>query len=196
MNHILQPLPYESSALAPYISKETVEYHYGKHHQAYVDTLNKLVRDTPLQNARLEDIVKKSSGEIFNNAAQVWNHTFYWNGLIPGGSQKMSQGLADEIDNKWGSFDEFKSLFSQSCIGNFGSGWTWLVKKPDGMLAICNTSNAATPITGDDIPLLVCDVWEHAYYIDFRNVRADYVASFFNLVNWQFVSENFLMKGR
>ena len=191
MEHTLPALPYAMDALEPHISKETLEFHYGKHHQAYVTNLNNLIKGTEFENASLEDIIKKSSAGIFNNAAQVWNHTFYWNGLSPNGGGSPSGALADAINAKWGSFDAFKEAFSKSAAGNFGSGWTWLVKKPDGSVDIVNTSNAATPLTGDDIPLLTCDVWEHAYYIDYRNARPKYIEIFWKLVSWQFVAGNF-----
>ncbi len=190
MEHKLPPLPYSLDALQPHISKETLEYHYGKHHQAYVTNLNNLIKGTEFENATLEDIVKKASGGVFNNAAQVWNHTFYWNSLAPKAGGAPSGAIADAIKKKWGSFDAFKEAFNKSAVGNFGSGWTWLVKKPDGGLDIVNTSNAATPITGADKPILTCDVWEHAYYIDYRNRRPDYVSSFWNLVNWGFAQQN------
>ncbi|MGA7178002.1 MAG: Fe-Mn family superoxide dismutase [Thiobacillaceae bacterium] len=191
MQHTLPPLPYAMDALAPQISKETLEYHYGKHHQAYVTNLNNLVKGTEFENATLEDIIRKSSGGIFNNAAQVWNHTFYWNCMKPGGGGAPTGALADAINKKWGSLDSFKDAFSKSAVGNFGSGWTWLVKKTDASLDIVNTSNAATPLTGADKPLLTCDVWEHAYYIDYRNARAKYVEVFWNLVNWDFAKRNY-----
>jgi len=191
MEHKLPPLPYAMDALQPHISKETLEYHYGKHHQAYVTNLNNLIKGTEFENASLEDIAKKSSGGIFNNAAQVWNHSFYWNCLSPKGGGAPSGALAAAIDKKWGSFTAFKEAFSKSAVGNFGSGWTWLVKKADGSVDIANTSNAATPLTGADKALMTCDVWEHAYYIDYRNARPKYVESFWNLVNWDFVAKNF-----
>lgn len=190
MEHTLPPLPYPMDALAPHISKETLEYHYGKHHQAYVTNLNNLIKDTEFENASLEEIIKKSSGGVFNNAAQVWNHTFYWNGMKPNGGGAPTGALADAINAKWGSFDKFKEEFGKACATNFGSGWTWLVKKSDGSVDIVNTSNAGTPLTGTDKPLLTCDVWEHAYYIDFRNARPKYVETFWNLVNWDFAAKN------
>ncbi len=190
MEHKLPPLPYSLDALQPHISKETLEYHYGKHHQAYVTNLNNLIKGTEFENATLEDIVKKASGGVFNNAAQVWNHSFYWNTLSPKGGGAPSGAIAEAIKKKWGSFDAFKEAFNKSAVGNFGSGWTWLVKKPDGGLDIVNTSNAGTPITGADKPLITCDVWEHAYYIDYRNRRPDYVGSFWNLVSWAFAQQN------
>jgi Fe-Mn family superoxide dismutase len=191
MEHTLPSLPYAMDALAPHISKETLEYHYGKHHQAYVTHLNELIKGTGFESATLEEIVKKSSGIIFNNAAQVWNHTFYWNSLKAMGGGTPTGALADAINKKWGSFDAFKEAFSKSAVGNFGSGWVWLVKKADGSVDIVSTSNAATPLTGVDRPLLTCDVWEHAYYIDYRNARAKYVESFWNLANWDFGAKNF-----
>jgi len=178
-------------ALQPHISKETLEFHYGKHHQAYVTNLNNLIKGTEFENMSLEDTIKKASGPVFNNAAQIWNHTFYWKSLSPKGGGSASGALGAAIDKKWGSFDAFKEAFSKSAVGNFGSGWTWLVKKADGSVDIVNTSNAATPLTGADQPLLTCDVWEHAYYVDYRNRRPDYVAAFWNLVNWEFAGSNF-----
>lgn len=190
MSHTLPPLPYAMDALAPHISKETLEFHYGKHHQSYVTNLNGLIKGTEFESASLEDIIKKASGGLFNNAAQVWNHTFYWNSLSPKGGGEPSGKLADAINAKWGSVAAFKEAFSKSAAGNFGSGWTWLVKKADGSLDIVNTSNAATPLTTADVPLLTCDVWEHAYYIDYRNARPKYLENFWNLVNWKFAAEN------
>ena len=191
MEHTLPALPYALDALAPNISKETLEFHYGKHHQAYVTNLNNLIKGTEFENLDLEAIVKKSSGGVFNNAAQIWNHTFYWNSLSPKGGGEPSGALAAAINAKWGSFAAFKDAFTKSAIGNFGSSWTWLVKKPDGGVDIVNTSNAATPLTGADKPLITCDLWEHAYYIDYRNRRPDYVGAFWNLVNWEFAARNF-----
>ena len=190
MAHTLPPLPYPMDALAPRISKETLEYHYGKHHQTYVTNLNNLIAGTEFESAPLEEIIKKSSGGIFNNAAQVWNHTFYWNSLSPNGGGEPGGKLLDGIKAKWGSVDAFKEAFNKSAAGNFGSGWTWLVKKADGTLDIVNTSNAATPLTTADIPLLTCDVWEHAYYIDYRNARPKYLENFWALVNWEFAAKN------
>ncbi len=192
MEHTLPPLPYALDALAPHISKETLEFHYGKHHQTYVTNLNNLIKGTEFESATLEEIVKKSSAGIFNNAAQVWNHTFYWNGLKPNGGGTPTGALAEAINKKWTSFEEFKKAFQASALGNFGSGWTWLVKKADGSVDIANTSNAATPLTGNDRPLLTCDVWEHAYYIDYRNARAKYLENFWNLANWDFAAKNFV----
>jgi len=189
MEHTLPPLPYAMDALAPTISQETLEYHYGKHHATYVTNLNNLIKGTEFENMSLEEIVKKSSGGIFNNAAQVWNHTFYWNGLKPQGGGAPTGKVLDAINAKWGSFDKFKEEFNKSALGNFGSGWTWLVQKGDGV-EIVNTSNAGTPLTTDAKALLTCDVWEHAYYIDYRNARAKYVEAFWNLVNWDQVNKN------
>jgi len=192
MEHKLPALPYAMDALAPHMSKETMEFHYGKHHQAYVTNLNNLIKGTEFENAALEDIVKKSSGGVFNNAAQVWNHSFFWNCMKPGGGGKASGALASAIDKKWGSFDGFKEAFTKSAVGNFGSGWTWLVKKGDGAVDIVNTSNAGTPLTGADKALLTVDVWEHAYYIDHRNARPKFVETFLNnLANWDFAAKNF-----
>ena len=191
MEHTLPALPYAMDALAPTISAETLEFHYGKHHKAYVDNLNNLIKGTEFENASLEEIVKKSSGGIFNNAAQVWNHTFYWNSMKPNGGGAPTGALADAINAKWGSFDAFKEAFSKCAVTTFGSGWAWLVKTPSGELDLVSTSHAATPLTTDNKALLTCDVWEHAYYIDYRNARPKYVESFWNLVNWDFVAANF-----
>ncbi|MCQ9616616.1 superoxide dismutase [Fe] [Paenalcaligenes niemegkensis] len=191
MAFTLPALPYELTALEPHISKETLEYHYGKHHQTYVTNLNNLVAGTEFEGASLEEVVKKSSGGVFNNAAQVWNHTFYWNSLSPNGGGEPTGALAEAINAKWGSFEAFKDAFTKSATGNFGSGWTWLVKKSDGSVDIVNTSNAATPLTTDDVSLLTCDVWEHAYYIDYRNARPKYLENFWALANWDFAASNF-----
>jgi Fe-Mn family superoxide dismutase len=191
MTHTLPDLPYAIDALAPHISQETLEFHYGKHHQTYVTNLNNLVPGTEFESASLEDIVKKSTGGIFNNAAQVWNHTFYWNSLSPNGGGEPSGKLAEAINAKFGSVEAFKEAFNKSAAGNFGSGWTWLVKKADGSVDIVNTSNAASPVTTDDTPLLTCDVWEHAYYIDYRNARPKYLETYWKLANWSFAEKNF-----
>ncbi len=191
MEHTLPPLPYAKNALEPTISAETLEYHYGKHHQAYVTNLNNLIKGTEFENSPLEEIIVKSSGGIFNNAAQVWNHTFYWNCLTPNGSGAPSGELATAIDNTFGSFEEFKKQFSQKAVTTFGSGWAWLVKKQDGSIGIESTSNADTPMTKGQKALLTCDVWEHAYYVDYRNTRPKYVEEFWKLVNWDFVAANF-----
>lgn len=186
----LPKLPYEKNALEPYISAETLEYHYGKHHQAYVTNLNNLIVWTEFENMSLEEIIKKSSAGIFNNAAQVWNHTFYWNCLSPNAWGVANGEISKLIDRDFWSFENFKEKFSTSAIWNFGSGWTWLVLNSDLKLEIYNTSNAATTLTTDKKALLVVDVWEHAYYIDTRNARPKYVENFWNLVNWDFVNSN------
>ncbi|MEY3006965.1 MAG: superoxide dismutase [Pseudomonadota bacterium] len=192
MSFTLPELPYAKDALAPHISAETIEFHYGKHHQTYVDKLNGLVDGTELASQSLEDIVKSSEGGVFNNAAQVWNHTFYWNCLSPNGGGSPTGPVADAINAAFGSFDAFKEQFTNSAINNFGSGWTWLVKKADGSVAIVNTSNAATPLTDASVtPILTVDVWEHAYYVDYRNARPKYMEAFWALVNWDFVNQNF-----
>jgi len=192
VEHKLPALPYAMDALQPHISKETFEFHYGKHHQAYVTNLNNLIKGTEFENMGLEDIVKKSSGGVFNNAAQVWNHTFFWNSMKPAGGGAPSGKLAEAINKKFGSFDAFKEAFTKSAVGNFGSGWTWLVKKADGSVDIVNTSNAATPLTGGDTALLTIDVWEHAYYIDYRNARPKFVETFLgSLANWDFAAKNY-----
>jgi Fe-Mn family superoxide dismutase len=184
----LPALPYARDALAPHISAETIDYHYGKHHQTYVTNLNNLIKGTEFENLDLLAIIKKSQGGIFNNAAQIWNHTFYWNSLSPKGGGEPSGKLADAIKKTFGSFAQFKDDFSKTAVGTFGSGWAWLVQRADGGLGLVSTSNAATPITGSDRPLLTCDVWEHAYYIDYRNARPKYVESFWNLANWEFAA--------
>lgn len=188
----LPPLPFDMDALAPHISKETLEYHYGKHHKTYVDKLNGLIPGTEFEGKSLEEIVKTSSGGVFNNAAQIWNHTFYWHCLSPNGGGAASGAVAAAINTAFGSFDQFKEAFTTSAINNFGSSWTWLVKKADGSLAIVNTSNAGTPLTDAGVtPLLTVDLWEHAYYIDYRNARPNYMNAFWSLVNWEFVNANF-----
>lgn len=191
MEHKLPDLPYAMDALQPHISKETLEFHYGKHHQTYVTNLNNLIKGTEFENMALEDIVKKSTAGMFNNAAQIWNHTFYWFCLKPNGSGQPMGALADAINKKFGSFDEFKKQFTQTCVTTFGSGWGWLVKNADGSIELMSTSNAQSPMTSGKTALLTCDVWEHAYYVDYRNRRPDYVAAFWNLVNWDFVAKNF-----
>jgi Fe-Mn family superoxide dismutase len=177
-------------ALQPFISKETLEYHYGKHHQAYVTKLNSLIKGTVYEKESLEHIIKNSAGEIFNNAAQVWNHTFYWKCMKKDGGGVPDGELAGAIDRQWGSFEQFKELFAKAAIGHFGSGWTWLVKNPGGSLDIVSTGNAGTPLTDESVPLLTCDVWEHAYYIDYRNQRNKYLEGFWNIVNWDFARKN------
>jgi Fe-Mn family superoxide dismutase len=188
----LPALPYAKDALAPHISAETLEYHYGKHHQTYVTNLNNLVPGTEFEGLSLEEIIKKSSGGIFNNAAQVWNHTFYWNGLKPNGGGEPTGALADAINATFGSFAKFKEEFAKCAVTTFGSGWAWLVKNADGSLALVSTSNAGCPLTTGQTPLLTCDVWEHAYYIDYRNARPAYLEeAFWALVNWDFAAKNF-----
>lgn len=190
MSFELPALPYEKNALEPHISAETLEYHYGKHHNTYVVNLNNLIKGTEFEGKSLEEIIKTSTGGIFNNAAQVWNHTFYWHCLSPKGGNAPTGAVADAINKAFGSFEAFKEELTKSAVGNFGSGWTWLVKKADGSLAIVNTSNAATPLTSGDKPLLTVDVWEHAYYIDYRNARPKYLENFWALVNWEFAAKN------
>ncbi|WP_341678390.1 Fe-Mn family superoxide dismutase [Niveibacterium sp. SC-1] len=193
MEHTLPPLPYAKDALAPHISAETFDYHYGKHHQAYVTNLNNLVKGTEYESLDLEAIVKKApAGGVFNNAAQVWNHTFFWSSMKPAGGGQPSGALLAAINAKFGSFDAFKEAFTKSAVGNFGSGWTWLVKKADGSVDIVNTTAAGTPLTTGDTALITIDVWEHAYYIDYRNARPKFVETFLNsLVNWDFAAKNF-----
>jgi Fe-Mn family superoxide dismutase len=191
MTFELPALPYANDALAPHISAETIEYHYGKHHQTYVTNLNNLVPGTEFEGLSLEDIVKRSSGGIFNNAAQVWNHTFYWNCLSPNGGGAPTGGLANAIERTFGSFEEFKEAFTKCAVTTFGSGWAWLVKNANGSLELVSTSNAGCPLTAGQTPVLTCDVWEHAYYIDFRNARPKYLEAFWALVNWDFASANY-----
>lgn len=188
----LPPLPYEKNALEPHISAETLEYHYGKHHNTYVVKLNGLIEGTEFANQSLEEIVRTSQGGVFNNAAQIWNHTFYWHSLSPNGGGEPSGALADAINAKWGSFAAFKEAFNDKAVNNFGSSWTWLVKLADGSLDIVNTSNAGTPLTEDGVtPLMTVDLWEHAYYIDYRNLRPKYMEGFWALINWDFAAQNF-----
>ena len=188
----LPALPFAKDALEPHISAETLDFHHGKHHNTYVTKLNGLVEGTDLAEKSLEEIIKTSSGGIFNNAAQIWNHTFYWNSLSPNGGGAATGALADAINNAFGSFDEFQAKFNDSAVNNFGASWTWLVKKADGSLDIVNTSNAGTPITEEGVtPLMTVDLWEHAYYIDYRNVRPAYLKGFWALINWEFANENF-----
>lgn len=191
MTHKLPELPYEMDALQPHISKETLEFHYGKHHNAYVTNLNKLVPGTEFEDLSLEDIVKKAPmGGVFNNAAQVWNHSFYWNCLSPNGGDEPTGDLLAAINKAFGSFADFKEKFTNSALTNFGSGWTWLVQNENGDVELLNTSNAGSALTSGQKPLLTVDVWEHAYYVDYRNARPQYVAAFWNLVNWDFVADN------
>jgi superoxide dismutase, Fe-Mn family len=189
MEHKLPPLPFAKNALVPTLSEETLEYHYGKHHNAYVVNLNKLIANTEFENAHLEDIIRKATGPMFNNAAQVWNHTFYWQCLSPKGGGQPAGKLADLINKEFGSFAAFKEKFTQAAVGTFGSGWAWLVKGADKRLSIESTSNAGNPLRDGKTPLLTCDVWEHAYYIDYRNARPAYVEGFWKLVNWDFVNQ-------
>ena len=186
--HKLPELPYPRDALAPLISKETLDFHYGKHHAAYVTNLNKLLPGSDFEEASLEEIVKKAKGPIFNNAAQVWNHTFYWNCLAPKGGGEPEGNLAEAIQKAFGSFAKFKEQFTKAATGQFGSGWAWLVQNAEGKLAVVATGNAGNPMTEGLKPLLTCDVWEHAYYIDYRNRRPDYVEAFWKLVHWKFVA--------
>lgn len=185
----LPPLPYARDALAPHISAETLDYHYGKHHQAYVDNLNKQIEGTEFESMELEAIVRKATGGMFNNAAQVWNHTFYWNCMSPNGGGEPDGSLAKAIDKAFGSFETFRDEFTKTATGTFGSGWAWLVQRPDSALGLVSTSNAATPITGDDRPLMTCDVWEHAYYVDYRNARPKYLEAFWNVVDWKTIGD-------
>ncbi len=190
MAHQLPSLPFEMEALEPVISKKTLEFHHGKHHQAYVTNLNNLIKDTEFEQMSLEETIQKSSGGIFNNAAQIWNHTFYWNCLAPKDSTKPSSKLTEKINQSFGSMEAFKEEFSKVAVGTFGSGWAWLVQNQDGSLALVSTSNAATPLTEAQTPLLTCDVWEHAYYIDYQNARPNYLKEFWSVVNWDFVGKN------
>ena len=191
MAHELPALPYAKDALAPVISQETIEFHYGKHHQTYVTNLNNLIPGTEFEALSLEDIIMKSSGGVFNNAAQVWNHSFYWNCLSPNGGGAPSGALAAAIEAKFGSFEEFKKQFAQSAATNFGSGWTWLVKNADGSVEIMNTSNAGTPMTSGKQALLTVDVWEHAYYVDYRNARVKYLEEIWNIIDWSAVAARY-----
>ena len=192
MEHTLSALPYARTALTPHISEETLDFHYGKHHQTYVTNLNNLIKDTEFENLSLEEIIKKSSAGIYNNSAQIWNHTFFWSSMKPNGGGAPTGALAAAINAKWGSYDAFKAAFQTSAVGNFGSGWTWLVKKADGSVDIVNMGAAGTPLTTGDKALLTIDVWEHAYYIDYRNARAKFVEVFLaSLANWDFAAANF-----
>lgn len=194
MAYELSVLPFAKNALVPYISEETINFHYGRHHQAYVDNLNKLIVGTEFERKDLLDIVKTSSGAIFNNAAQIWNHTFYWNCLDQTKAQQPSTELMAAINKAFGSLEKFKEDFTKAALGLFGSGWVWLVKDASGNLLIASTSNAGNPLISGQVPLLTCDVWEHAYYIDYRNARAKYLEAFWHIVNWGFVSQNFEKK--
>ena len=187
----LPALPYPKTGLEPHISQETLEYHYGKHHMTYVTKLNGLIENTDMADKSLEEIIKTSSGPVYNNAAQVWNHTFYWNCLSPSGGGQPTGTLADAINRAFGSYEKFVTQFTDMAVNNFGSSWTWLVKNADGSVEIVNTGNAANPLTTEQKPLLTCDLWEHAYYIDYRNVRPDYMKAFWNLINWEFAQANY-----
>mgnify|MGYP006436313255 CR=1 FL=1 len=190
MEHQLPDLPYPKNALAPHISEETLEFHYGKHHAGYVTKLNNGVKGTEFEDVPLEDIIRNAKGGVFNNAAQVWNHTFYWNCMSPNGGGGPKGAIKEAIDKKWGSFDKFKEEFTKSALGNFGSGWTWLIKNASGEPEILNTDDADTPLAHGQKALMTLDIWEHAYYIDYRNARPKYVEAFWNLVNWDFVNQN------
>lgn len=191
MTFKLPPLPFAENELAPFVSKETIEYHYGKHHKNYVDTLNKLILGTEFAEKNLEDIIKSSSGPIFNNAGQVWNHNFYWQCLRKSKSEDIAIQLRNELNQTFGSIEKFKEEFTKVALGLFGSGWAWLVRDQNDSLVVVSTSNADNPLTKGSVPLLTCDVWEHAYYIDYRNARAKYLDAFWQVVNWQFVNDNF-----
>jgi superoxide dismutase, Fe-Mn family len=190
MTHQLPKLPWSYDALTPYISPETLEYHYGKYHDAYVKKLNAEITDTEFENSSLEEIIRSAKGGLFNNAAQVWNHTFYWNCLAPNAGGAPTGAIADSINEKWGSFEEFKADFSNSAATNFGSGWTWLIKESSGNLSILNTDDAQTPITEGLTAVMTIDVWEHAYYLDYKSSRSKYIEAFWSLVNWDFINSN------
>ena len=189
MSFTLPELPYAINALEPHMSRETLEYHHGKHHKKYVDTANQLISGTEFESMGLDDVVKKSTGKLFNNAAQIWNHNFFWNCLTPQ-QQQPGKNLTDALVKDFGGIDDFKKKFTEMAAGNFGSGWTWLVKGGNGKLEVVNTSNAGNPLTAGQTPLLTCDVWEHAYYIDYRNARPTYLEHFWSLANWSFVERN------
>ena len=192
MSFELPALPYAKDALEPHMSVETLEYHHGKHHNTYVVKLNGLVPGSEYENKSLEEIIASApAGPVFNNAAQIWNHTFFWHSLSPNGGGEPTGALADAINAKWGSFAEFQAAFEDKAVNNFGSSWTWLVKNADGSLEIVNTSNAATPMTNGQTAIITVDLWEHAYYIDYRNVRPDYLKGFWALANWEFAAANF-----
>lgn len=191
MSFELPKLPYELDALEPHINKKTLEFHYGKHHQAYVTNLNNLIPGTKFENASLEEIIKEADGGIFNNGAQVWNHTFYFSSFTPKGQKEPSGDLADAIKNEFGSFSEFKEKFSKAAATLFGSGWAWLVKNNSGKLEIVQESNAGNPLRNGLTPILTCDVWEHAYYLDYQNKRPDYINSFWEIINWDLISSRY-----
>ena len=185
-------LPYCKDALEPFISKETIDYHHGKHHNLYVNTLNTLIKGTDFESHNLESIIHNSSGKIFNNASQVWNHNFYWQCLSSDGKSIITSNvLSSAINDAFGTFENFKNKFFVSAMSNFGSGWTWLVKDTAGKLLVINTSNADSPVKDGFTPILVCDVWEHAYYIDYRNLRLEYLKCFFDIINWNFAAKNY-----
>ena len=190
MQHQLPDLPYAADALEPHISAETLSFHHGKHHQTYVTKLNELIAGTEYKDLPLEEVIRTASGATFNNAAQTWNHSFYWNCLSPTGGGAPTGKIAEAIDARWGSFDKFKETLTQSAATNFGSGWTWLVKNEQGKLEILNASNAGNPLADGKTPILTIDVWEHAYYIDYRNARPKYIEAYWNLVNWEFANQN------
>ncbi len=190
MEHILPSLPWSQTALEPFISAETIEFHYGRHHQAYVNNLNKLIPGTEFEDMSLEHIIREGSGAVFNNAAQVWNHTFYWNCMAPNAGGEPGGALADALNKSFGSFAQFRDTFSSTAAAAFGSGWGWLVRNPDGSLRVESTSNAVNPLKEGKQVILTIDVWEHAYYIDYRNARAKYIENWWNLVNWDFVAQN------
>ncbi|WP_372737515.1 superoxide dismutase [Neptunomonas sp.] len=192
MSFELPALPFAKDALEPHISAETLDFHHGKHHNTYVTKLNGLVPGTEFEGKSLEEIILSApAGGVFNNAAQIWNHTFYWNSLSPNGGGEPTGPIADAIKSKWGSFAEFQAEFNDKAVNNFGSSWTWLVKNDDFSLEIVNTSNAGTPMTNRQRAILTCDLWEHAYYIDYRNARPDYLKAYWALVNWDFANQNF-----
>ena len=191
MTHELPPLPYALNALEPHISAETMEFHHGKHHKTYVEKLNELIKGTEFENMPLETIVQRADGGVFNNAAQHWNHTFFWQCMAPGAGGKPSERIGRAIDASFGSFDKFKDEFSTAAAELFGSGWAWLVKRADGSLAIEALSNADTPVKNRERAVLTLDVWEHAYYIDYRNARPEFIDAFWNVVNWEFAAQNY-----
>lgn len=190
MAFTLPELPYAKTALAPYMSEETFNFHHGKHHNAYVTNLNNLIPGTKYENMSLEEIILSSEGGVFNNAAQIWNHTFFWNCLAPNAGGAPTGKIADLINKKWGNYETFQAEFAKSAAGNFGSGWTWLVQNANGDVEIFNTSNAGCPLTSKLNPLLTIDVWEHAYYIDYRNARPDFIKNYWAIVNWDFANKN------